>query len=122
AGGWAIWGYALVCLALSLYWAVFGALWCALRPHLPPLLLAPATVALWCAMEVLQNILFTGFGWGALGYAQASNPWVLQRGAIGGVTLVSAAVVAVNALAAQALADRGRRAGLLCAAAVVLIG
>ncbi len=122
AGGWAIWGYALICLALSLYWAVFGALWCALRPHLPPWLLAPATVALWCAMEVLQNILLTGFGWGALGYAQASNPWVLQLGAIGGVTLVSAAVVAVNALAAQALADRGRRAGLLCAAAVVLIG
>ncbi len=122
AGGWAIWGYALVCLALSLYWAVFGALWCALRPHLPPLLLAPATVVLWCAMEVLQNVLSLGFGWGALGYAQASNPWVLQLGAIGGVTLVSATVVAVNALAAQALADRGRRAGLLAAAAAVLIG
>ena len=122
AGGWAIWGYALVCVALSLFWAVFGALWCALRPHLPSLLLAPVTVALWCAMEALQNTLFTGFGWGALGYAQASNPWVLQLGAVGGVTLVSAAVVAVNALVAQAVADRRRRAGLLGAAAGVLIG
>ena len=60
-------------MALGLYYAIACALYWRLRPGnavLGSLLFA----ALWTMAEMARGTWLTGFGWGAIGYAQASGP------------------------------------------------
>ncbi len=121
AGGWAVVGHQALCVAMAAYWAGFGALrgWLGRRDFG---LWSPFVLALmWAVMEWLQGVLFTGFGWGALGYSQGPNLYAAQLAAFGGVIAISAAVVAVNALLALAFTEQRRKGqALLCAAGLTL--
>lgn len=109
AGGWAIIGQQLLCAALSLYWAVLGYLWAWAYSKSPRYAGAFCLAALWTCMEILQARLFTGFGWGALGYTQGGNLLVAQLASIGGVSFVSFILVLVSALLALSVANPENR-------------
>ncbi len=51
---------------------------------------------LWVGFELLRSTLFTGFAWNPLGLVCTDYLWIAQLAAIGGASLVSAVVVAVN--------------------------
>lgn len=51
---------------------------------------------LWGATEIMRSTLFTGFAWNPYGLAGAAFLPVMQLAAVGGATLVSALLVAVN--------------------------
>ena len=55
-----------------------------------------ATVV-WVASEYLRSTLFTGFPWNALGISQYKSPAIIQVAEWGGVYLVSACIVWMNA-------------------------
>ena len=98
AGGWAIIGQQLMCVALSVYWGLLGLTWAWLRDRLPRALAWAAIPVLWIAMEQLQATLFTGFGWSSLAYSQGPDLPLLQWAAIGGAPLVSGIIVCGNVL------------------------
>lgn len=106
AGGWAVVGQQLLCIALALFWALTGYLWRRAAQRAPAVAGAVPLALLWGAMEWLHANLFSGFGWCALGYTQGADLAVSQWAAIGGVSLVSCLIVAVNALLALPLAER----------------
>ncbi len=121
AGGWAIIGQQLLCLYLDVYWCAFALAWTLLRDRMHPALLPVAAGLTWAALEHVQSFLFSGFGWSALGYSQGPNLAVAQWAGIGGVTLISALVVAVNVCLALAVTARGRaRVGFATALIVLL--
>jgi apolipoprotein N-acyltransferase len=107
AGGWAVVGQQLLCVALSLFWAAVGALWMALRVRAPKHVGALALAVLWHGMEYLHATLFTGFGWCALGYSQGPDLPLLQWASLGGVGLISFLLVLFNTNLALAIHDRG---------------
>lgn len=97
----ALLGVLALAAALGLYYAAASALfWRWRRARLPWRL--TAFVALWTLAELARGLLFTGFPWGAGGYAQVDAlaplaPWV-------GVYGMGAVAAALALLAAQALA------------------
>lgn len=97
----ALLGVLALAATLGLYYAVATALfWRWRRARLPWRL--TAFVALWTLAELARGLLFTGFPWGAGGYAQVDAlaplaPWV-------GVYGMGAVAAALALLAAQALA------------------
>ena len=103
AGGFAIIGYFILCAILSVYWGILGWFVARMRDALPPAIFPFALATVWFGMEFVQSFLFTGFGWGALGYAQATNLWVAQWASLGGVSLVSFIVVLTNAFITRAV-------------------
>lgn len=123
AGAWAILAYQALSLFMAAYWALLGFLYALCRRTLKPLPAALVLALLWMTMETLQASLFSGFGWCALGYAQGKNLPLLQWAALGGVSLISAAVVAVNACLAEAIGAHGRQRvfSLLCAAGLFVL-
>nr|WP_303649991.1 apolipoprotein N-acyltransferase [Desulfobotulus pelophilus] len=66
------------------------------------LLLAPAA---WTALEFIRGHLFTGFPWAQLGHGLAETPLLIQSADMGGVYLVSFAIVMAN----TALAFPGKK-------------
>ncbi len=121
AGGWAIVGQQLLCVALSLYWAVFGFGWRWAHQRAPAYAGAVCLAGLWVLMELLQARLFSGFGWGALGYTQGGNLYVAQWASIGGVTLISFLLLLVNALLALAWVEQAYRVRRLVAAGCIVL-
>lgn len=109
AGGWAVWGYQLLCVALALFWIPLGYAWRRAAPHLAPEAAAILLAALWGVMEWAHANVLTGFGWSALGYSQGPDLTFAQLAALGGVSLLSVLLVLVNALLALALASPQRR-------------
>ena len=110
AGGWAWWGYVGISFLLALFWFVAAAIWAHAAINvkwLPVEITLPLT---WGAMEYVQSFAFTGFGWSAIAYSQASDLWLAQWAAIGGAPLVSAIVVACNTLLAKAWLHKRLRA------------
>lgn len=80
---------------IALYVGVFGMAIpaiCRLPWHLP--VVAPA---LWAALELLRERLFTGFPWELLGYSQHEDLWILQCADLFGVYGISALIVLTNA-------------------------
>ncbi len=122
AGGWAIWGYVLLCIYLALYWALLGAVLAWLLPRVPLGIGALATGALWAAMEFAQARMFTGFGWSALGYSQGPDFAFLQLAAIGSVNILGFVIATFNALVAYAVASPRRRWALALAATLLIVG
>ncbi len=112
-------GLALLFVYLALYWAVFGAVVSRLsRKSRVPLWIA--CPVLWASFEWVQGHIFTGFGWGALGYSQAGNSLVLQWASIGSVYIVSALLVLVNVCVSGLFRrTRGRLISLVGALLVV---
>lgn len=111
-------GYVVVVLVSAAYSAAFGALVaCASGQGGDGRFLLAALLS-WVVVEWLRSLGPASFPWGLAGYSQWSNLPILQLASVGGVYLVSAAVVAVNA--GWTLLLRGRALGvlpLLCVAA-----
>jgi len=104
AGGWGVVGHQLMCVALSLFWAVAGLVWRWLGER-NPRLGGPLSFALiWVSMEHAQSILFTGFGWTSLAYSQGPDLWLLQWAALGTGLAISFLLALVNALLAESFA------------------
>ncbi|VTU37369.1 Apolipoprotein N-acyltransferase [Variovorax sp. PBL-H6] len=93
--------------ALSLYYAAAAAVYVAFAPvHRVGAVLLFA--AAWTLAELLRNSLFTGFPWGAGGYAHVDGPLTAYAPWLGAYG-VGAVAAAIAALAAAAL--RATRAG-----------
>lgn len=120
-GGWAVWGFLGLCVGLGGYWALTGAIWRLSSQALPRVPPWAILAILWFAMEAIQARLFTGFGWGALGYSQGPDLWLVQWAAIGGVSFVSMIIVSVNGIAAHAIHDRALRLPLVLGALGLLV-
>ncbi len=121
AGGWAILGQQGLCALLSLYWALLGYGWRWAYGRSPRYASALCFAGLWAGMEMLQARMFTGFGWGALGYTQGGNLFTAQWASIGGVTLISFCIVLVNAWLALAATHSGQRLMRLAAAVILVL-
>jgi len=98
-------GVLLLVAFLALYWAMFGWVYCRLRRTWlwAPVLVGPFV---WVVLEYLESRLFTGFGWGLIGYTQVFDLPLAHCATLGGVYLVSAVVVAVNLCLAAAILRR----------------
>ena len=105
--------------ALALYYAAAGALarYCSLRN---PVWRALLWAALWTLAELCRGVLFTGFPWGAAGYAHVDGPLAALAPWIGvyGITAVAAFAAALLASFAAAAPAGGRVAA---AAALLLV-
>ncbi|MGB0560439.1 MAG: apolipoprotein N-acyltransferase [Spirulinaceae cyanobacterium] len=99
-------GIALVCwLLITLWGTAIAALWALLWPLVsPPFLLGRwcAGVTLWCALESLWQL--GPLWWSSLAYTQSpDNLWILHWGRLSGPTVVTALIVGVNGLIAEAV-------------------
>jgi apolipoprotein N-acyltransferase len=76
--------------------------WLDRRYRLGPVVRVLAGTALWCAIEAGRSL--TPLDWTSLAYTQSpGNPWILHLGQLSGSLTVTAAIVAVNGLLAEAL-------------------
>ncbi len=121
AGGWAVVGQQLMCIALALYWAILGGARGWIRGRTPQLGGAVVLAVLWMAMEQFQSVLFTGFGWSSLGYSQGPNLLVLQWASIGSGILISGFLIFVNGQIALVLAEQDKRPVRLVSVALVVV-
>jgi len=88
----------LLCLYLALYPAIFAFL---LKKTDPKSWFAPLLAAcLWTGLEYIRTYAFTGFSWGALGYSQYKNLFLIQIADFAGVYGVSFLIFLVNYLLA----------------------
>jgi len=85
---------------LAIYYALAAALFMGLASLRRPLLSALAFAALWTLAELLRGTLFTGFPWGAGGYAHVDGPLAFLARYVGvyGLGFVTAALAALLAL------------------------
>jgi apolipoprotein N-acyltransferase len=91
-----LWGVGSVLL-----WAT-GLRWLNQRTALAPIERVLAGTAFWCVIEAARSL--TPLDWTTLAYTQSpGNPWILHLGQLSGNLTVSAAIVAVNGLLAEAL-------------------
>jgi apolipoprotein N-acyltransferase len=106
----------LLAAALSIYYALAGALYAKWAPRklLPAALLF---AALWSMAELLRNSLFTGFPWGAGGYAHLDGPLIAFARNVGvyGIGALAAVIAALLAHVPR-LDPRRARSWLLPAA------
>jgi len=105
---------------LALYYAAAaGIFWRMALPH--PVWAALAFAALWLLAELARGLLLTGFGWGAIGYAQLAGP---LAGLIPWVGLYGVGFVAAGLAACLALAWRaalfGQRGNALASVVMLL--
>ncbi|MBH1987424.1 MAG: apolipoprotein N-acyltransferase [Burkholderiales bacterium] len=107
----------LLCMALSGYMALVGVAWVRWRRGRP---LADAALfgALWLLAELARALLFTGFPWGASGYALIDSPFERLAPWLGvyGLGATWATLVAWAALGV------GRRAPLACLPLLAVVG
>ncbi|UUX95842.1 apolipoprotein N-acyltransferase [Aquabacterium sp. J223] len=121
----AVLAVALLSMALSLYLALAAAAFVRWRGDGRGVL-APALLAagLWTLAELARGVLFTGFPWGAAGYAHVDGPLSALAPWVGvyGMGLVAALAAALVGLAVAALRRRAWRPALAggLAAAVLL--
>ncbi|GGO72941.1 apolipoprotein N-acyltransferase [Nonomuraea cavernae] len=115
----------LALLVLGLVWVPFGLVAYGLLRRLTPLRTAAALLVLpsvWVAVEALRSWRHLGGTWGLLGSSQWQARPVLGLAALGGVWLISFALVAVNSgLAIAVLPKAGRRVRLAGGGAAVAL-
>jgi apolipoprotein N-acyltransferase len=108
-------------LALAGYWAAAGALigWLRMRGLSNPLL----TAAVWvCADAAVERGPFGGFSWGEVGYALHNVSAARALASLGGLALVTFAVVALNGFIADLVVNRrARTAAIRAGIGVVLV-
>ncbi|MFH1338295.1 MAG: apolipoprotein N-acyltransferase [Candidatus Omnitrophota bacterium] len=90
-------GLILLVLYLALYFGVFGFI-IACYPLYAPRYTLFFIPSVWVLLEYLRSHLFTGFGWGLLGYSQYLNLPAIQIADITGAWGVSFLVMTVNVL------------------------
>jgi apolipoprotein N-acyltransferase len=120
-------GLLVVSIALGLLWGGVGlAVWATLRP---PVTAARAAAALalvpsaWLMTELARSWQSLGGPWAVLGASQWQHPAILALAALGGVWLVSFALVAANTGIAVAMLARSLAPRLIgVAAALAAIG
>jgi apolipoprotein N-acyltransferase len=117
-------GLLLVAVVFGTLWAGWGlAVWFTLRDPVQPLyalLLVPST---WLAVEYGRSWHALGGPWALFGASQWRHPALLGLAPLGGVWLVTFALVAVNTAVAVALvAPRLRLRSLAAALAIALAG
>ncbi|RLC05448.1 MAG: apolipoprotein N-acyltransferase [Deltaproteobacteria bacterium] len=89
----------LFCFYLALYAAIFAFF---LKMIDPKSWVAPLLVScLWVSLEYIRTYAFTGFSWGALGYSQYENLFLIQIADFSGVYGVSFLIILVNYLLAS---------------------
>lgn len=91
------------------YFAGFGACTCWLVPRLGPLRRILLIPAVWVTWELARARLLTGEPWLLLGYALGPTPSAIQAADLGGVHLLSYAIVLVNAAIAEVVRAWPRR-------------
>lgn len=103
---------ALLCMALSGYLALVGAVWLRCRRG-SPWLDAVLFGALWLLAELARALIFTGFPWGASGYALIDTPWARLAPWVGvyGMGCIWATLVAMAALGVLDGMGQGPRQG-----------
>ena len=114
-------GWLLLPVYLGLYWPAFFLIveFANRRLAVPRFV---GAVALWPCLELLRGWAFTGLPWFYLAHSLYRWPNLIQSADLGGVLLVSAIVVAVNALLAAALvASRNWRARLAAVAFAAVV-
>ena len=95
----------LLAIALALYYALAGAVyrrWC--HQGLSVYLRALSFASLWMLAELLRGTLFTGFPWGAIGYAHVDSPlrhWLPWLGVYGVSALAAFVCMLVTAKQAE---------------------
>jgi apolipoprotein N-acyltransferase len=100
------WTALTVVCALSV--AIFGLVLPAIRRPGHPVANALGTAALWTVLDWVRSAWpLGGFSWGGIGVSQVDNRVTVRLATIAGVWGVTFAVVAVNALIAEALTGRG---------------
>lgn len=105
---------------LAGWMALFGGLVASIGRRWGPGVALLAAPAVWVACEIGRGQALTGFPWGLIGYSQYRNLALIQSAAFGGVYLVSALVLTVNAgLTLVLIRPRTRR---MVAAGAVMIG
>ncbi len=79
--------------ALALYYGAAMGLFCQFRHALGPAASAVLFAAVWLLAELCRGVLWTGFGWGAIGYAHGSGPlaWLAPWVGAYGMAFVAAA-------------------------------
>jgi apolipoprotein N-acyltransferase len=99
----ALLGYVVLALYCALYFIPFAVVvsicvqrW-GVRSFRTNLRLMFSATMVWVASEYLRGLLFTGFPWNPLGVSQYASPALIQIAEWGGVYLVSAAIVWMNA-------------------------
>jgi apolipoprotein N-acyltransferase len=105
--------------ALAAYWALAGALigWLARWGFRSPWL----TAAVWVLADaVVARFPLQGFSWGEAGYALHDIPIARDIASVGGLALITYAIVATNALLADAVRPRVSSRALLRAGAGLL--
>lgn len=96
---------ALLAIALGLYYALAGAIyrrWC--HQGLSVFSRALSFACLWMLAELLRGTLFTGFPWGAIGYAHVDSPlrhWLPWMGVYGVSALAAFACMLIAAKHAE---------------------
>ncbi|HWN69258.1 MAG TPA: apolipoprotein N-acyltransferase, partial [Haliangium sp.] len=93
-------GWLVLAVWLAIFIAIAGAI-CAIFLRGPLVLRALVPVA-WVAAEWARGRLSVGFEWGAMGYALAAVPWLAQLAAVGGVPVLSLAILGSNLATARA--------------------
>jgi len=102
----------LLAVALALYYALAGAVfrrWC--HQGLSVYLRALSFAALWMLAELLRGTLFTGFPWGAIGYAHVDSPlrhWLPWVGVYGVSAISAFACMVVTAKRAEHIENPSR--------------
>ncbi|QRN41276.1 MAG: apolipoprotein N-acyltransferase [Neisseriaceae bacterium] len=77
----------------------------------------------WVVLEFVRERLFTGFGWGTLGYSQAVNSPLIGYASIGGILLVTYVVVLVTALLFYLFIEKNNKSKMIVSIlTIVLIG
>ncbi len=89
--------YAVVVLVSAAYSAAFGVLSAASAGSGGDVRFLVSACLAWVVVEWLRSLGPASFPWGLVGYSQWTNLPVLQLASVGGVYLVSTAVVATNA-------------------------
>lgn len=118
--GWIAW--AALVFAQTLFYAAFGAL-AALAGRRGAWLRVLAWPLLYAGVELARaRYPLGGFAWGLLGTSQHAGGPLLPLARLGGVIAITVALVAVNALLAEAVADRRRRRALPALAVAAAIG
>jgi len=123
-GGIVLLGVCLLFIFFSLFWGVIAVGYCFVSRRMPAGIII-ALPSMWVLMEYIHNHIFTGFGWGSLGYTQWNSLPVAQLASIGSVYSASFYLVGINTLICLCI-SYGRRSkwrqSLIAAAAVIAIG
>lgn len=119
-GGIVLLGVSFLVLFFALFWGVVVVSHCFVLRWLPGGTVA-AFPAMWVLIEYIQNHIFTGFGWGSMGYTQWNNLPVTQLAAIGSIYSVGFYIVGINILVFLLVHYRRKWGLTLTAAAAVIV-